>query len=197
MLIACQDAGIAVPDEVAILGVDNDDVICPLCDPPLSSVEPDTDRIGYEAAACLARMMDGEPAPVETVFVRPRGVVARRSTDVVAIDDRPAAAAYRFIRENACAGISVSDVVKSVGLSRRVLERRLQQSFGRTPHELIAVTEQRTGGTTDRNRFAAGANCAVDGFNHVEHLSVFFKQRSGIPPGQFRARQRRGATHNC
>jgi LacI family transcriptional regulator len=191
VLIACQTAGIRVPDEIAVIGVDNDDVICPLCDPPLSSVEPDTERLGYLAAAMLDRMLAGETPPEETTFVAPRRIVARRSTELWAIDDEPASRAYQFIRDSVDSGINVDDVARAAGLSRRVLERRMHQYFDKTPHELIAQFRMRRLRQlledTDLPLFEIAP---LAGFTHVEHMSLFFKQHEGVPPGRYRTQQR-------
>jgi len=122
LLNTCRALGVAVPDEVAVIGVDNDEVLCTLSDPPLSSVVPDTERIGYETASLLDRMMRGEKAPDSQIFIKPKGVVARRSTEVLAVEDRQIAAATRFIREHACDGIDVSDVLRAVPMSRSTFD---------------------------------------------------------------------------
>jgi LacI family transcriptional regulator len=191
VLIACQAAGVRVPDDVAVIGVDNDDVICPLCDPPLSSVEPDTERLGYVAAALLDRMMKGDAPPAETTFVSPRRVVARRSTELWAIDDEAASRAYRFIRDSADSPIDVSDVARAAGLSRRVLERRMHQYFDKTPHELIAQFRmRRLRQLLEDTDLPLLEIAPLAGFAHVEHMSLFFKQHEGVPPGRYRTQQR-------
>ncbi|HXF09421.1 MAG TPA: XylR family transcriptional regulator, partial [Desulfuromonadaceae bacterium] len=124
VLNACRTAGISVPDEVAVIGVDNDEMLCELADPPLSSVSLDTERIGYEAAALLDQMIAGKQPKQPLILVQPVGVITRRSTDVLAIEDRHITMATQFIRERACEGIDVSDVLKVVPLSRSTLERR-------------------------------------------------------------------------
>ena len=187
VLTACRAGGVPVPDEVAVLGVDNDEVLCDLADPPLSSIVPDTRRIGFEAAALLERMMAGVPAQAATITVPPVGVLTRRSTDVLAIDDRAIARALRFIREHACEGISVEDVLDQVPLSRSVLERRFARVFGRTPKAEILRTQ------LDRvKRLLAETDLPLKqiafkaGFQHPEYLSVVFKARTGQTPGQYR-----------
>ena len=102
LINACHESQLHVPDEVAVVGVDNDDVICPLCLPPLTSVEPNTHRIGYEAAAMLERMMSGEAVPAEITWIPARRIVVRGSTDAIPVNDAEFVKAYRFIRENAC-----------------------------------------------------------------------------------------------
>src|SRR5205823_7452317 len=104
-----------------------------LCDPPLSSVSPNTAKIGYEAAALLGRMMRGEAAPSRPIYVEPVGIVTRRSTDVLAIENADVTAALLFIRDHACDGISVEDVVPHVSVSCSALERQFGKILRRTP----------------------------------------------------------------
>jgi LacI family transcriptional regulator len=137
VLDACRDAGICVPDEVAVIGVDNDPVRCNLSDPPLSSVAPDARRVGYLAAESLANAMAGRKIDAELRMVPPIGVVSRGSTDALAIADRDVSAALRFIRSHACEPIGVKHVLQAVPLSRRSLEGRFLKLLGRTPHEQI------------------------------------------------------------
>ncbi len=132
LLDACRRAGVAVPEEVAVVGVDNDELVCELAYPPLSSVIPDAVRIGYEAAALLDRLMKGEPAPAAMQTIPPLGVAVRQSSDVTAIADPRLADAMRFIREHACDGIGVDDVLDHVAVSRSVLQRLFRKQFDRT-----------------------------------------------------------------
>src|SRR5581483_911015 len=110
---------------------------CDLSDPPLSSVVPNTEQIGYRAAALLDQMMNGQKVPSGPQFIEPVGVVTRRSTEVLAVEDRQIAAAARFIREYACKAIDVGDVVRAVALSRSTLERRFSKFMGHSPKEEI------------------------------------------------------------
>ncbi len=119
LLDACRAAGAAVPDEVAVLGVDNDPVLCELCDPPLSSVIPDARQAGYRAAELLDRWMAGKSVPAEAHRIAPLGIHTRQSTDVLAIDDKGIAATVRLIRQRTCEGINVADLLRQVPLSRR------------------------------------------------------------------------------
>jgi LacI family transcriptional regulator len=122
-----------VPDEVAVVGVDNDSNLCNLCTPPLSSIDVNPSRVGYEAAALLMRLMEGEPHPTAPILLGPpRGLVPRQSTDVLAIEDRDVAKAVRFVRQHAVEGIRVSDVMAQVGHSPSTLERRVKSTLGRT-----------------------------------------------------------------
>ncbi|MEP4078327.1 substrate-binding domain-containing protein [Haloferula sp.] len=187
VLQCCADAGIAVPDDIAVIGVDNDEVICGLCHPNLSSVDPNTHQIGYDAAALLDRMMNGGEVPTGEVLVPPNRVMVRGSTDVVAIEDRTVAAAYRYLREHACEGISVEDVVKTVPISRRSLERRMRHYFGHSPSELIAdVRVARIKQLLEETDFPLKRIAGLAGFTHDEHMAVFFRKQVGDPPGKYR-----------
>ena len=187
LLDVCREQNIAVPEEVAVLGVDNDLLICDLASPRLSSVICNTKRTGFEAASLLDRMMSGEEVGSKSMLVEPLGVETRQSTDILAIDDADVAAALRFIRENAASGINVSDVLRAVPLSRRVLESRFRSALGRTPHEEITrlrigkVKELLTGTDLSLSEIASRT-----GFRHDEYLSVAFKKAVGVPPRDFR-----------
>lgn len=190
---ACQEAGLAVPEEVAVIGVHNDDLVCDLCDPPLSSVIPDARRAGYEAAELLERMMNGEAVPVATHLIEPVGVAARQSTDVVAVADARVAAAVRFIRERAETGIDVSDVLRAVPMSRTLLERRFKQLLGHTPHEHIQrVRLERVKAMLASTDLPVGAVAERVGFEHAEYLSVAFRRATGLTPREYRQRHRAG-----
>ena len=108
---ACARIGLAVPEEVAVIGVDDDEVVCELCDPPLSSVIANPERVGYVAAELLDRLMAGEPAERPGGSISPLGIATRQSTDVPAIDDPDVAPAVKLIREDACKGITVEDLL--------------------------------------------------------------------------------------
>jgi LacI family transcriptional regulator len=188
VLDACRAAGVASPEEVAVIGADNDDVICNLCDPPLSSVVPDTERIGYEAASMLAQMMAGGQSPPARTFVEPRGIVTRRSTEVLAIEDRQIAAAARFIREHACEGIDVSDVLAAVPMSRSTMDRRFMTILGRSPKdEILRVRLDRVRQLLAETDFPLKLIAEKVGLDHAEHLSRVFKSRIGTTPSEFRA----------
>ncbi|HXG62980.1 MAG TPA: DNA-binding transcriptional regulator [Planctomycetota bacterium] len=191
LLDACRDAGVAVPDEVAVLGVDDDPLLCDLASPPLSSVIPNTRRTGYEAAALLARLMSGERVPPRAVLVPPLGIHTRHSTDVLALEDREIAAAVRFIREHACDGATVADLLKAVPLSRRVLESRYRKATGRTPHQdLLRIRIERVQQLLVETDHSLERIASLAGFNHPEYMSVAFKRETGMTPGRYRRRAR-------
>lgn len=191
LLEVCRACNIAVPEQVAVLGVDNDELLCSLCDPPLSSIVPDTHRTGYMAAELLDRMMAGERIKGEAHLIKPMGLVTRQSTDVLAIDDEDVAKAARFIREHACDGIDVTDVLTRVPLSRRVLESRFKKLLGRTPHdEIQRVQLRRVESLLAETDLPLVKIADRAGFRHTEYMSVVFKQKIGIPPSEYRAQKR-------
>lgn len=116
VLNACHTLEVNVPEAMAVVGVDNEEVLCELCDPPLSSVAPHPERIGYEAAALLDQLMAGATVPVRETLIPPLAVIARESSDITRIDDPDVAAALTFIRQNACSGASVEQVVAHVSI---------------------------------------------------------------------------------
>jgi LacI family transcriptional regulator len=197
VLSACRAAGITVPEEVAVIGVDNDEMLCELSDPPLSSVSLDTERIGYEAAALLDQMIAGKKNLDLPILVLPAGIITRRSTDVLAIEDRHIANATRFIRERACVGIDVSDVLKFVPLSRSTLERRFLRLLGHSPKEEILRTRlDRAKQLLAETDLSLAQVADKVGFQHPEYLSVIFKKKTHLTPGEFRAQSHIGVTAN-
>ncbi len=187
VLDACRSAGLAVPAEVAVIGVDNDALLCDLASPPLSSVIPNTHRTGYEAAALLDRLMAGKSVAPKPHLIAPLGVAARQSTDVLAVDDREIARAVQFIRDHACAGINVGDVLRAVPLSRRVLEQRFQRLLGRTPREeILHVRLNRVQQLLSETDLPLYLIAERTGFEHVEYLSVVFKRETGRTTSAYR-----------
>ncbi len=184
---ACSKLELAVPEQVAVVGVDNDELLCRVCSPPLSSVIPNAEMVGFRAAEVLARLMNGEAVDERIQLIRPLGVATRQSTDVVAIDDRDIAAALHYIRENACRGLSVEDVVRNNPVSRSTLERQVRKYLGRTPQEEIRhvqITRVRELLlTTDLSAERIATLC---GFVHAEYLHVVFKRIMGMTIGEFR-----------
>jgi LacI family transcriptional regulator len=190
VLEVCRRLGLHVPDEVAVLGVDNDELLCDLADPPLSSVIPDVRRTGYEAAALLEGLMRGEPVRNDGRLFEPRGVAVRQSTDVIAVTDRHIATAVRYIREQACNGIGVAEVVRQVPMSRRVLETRFRKLLGCSPHDqILRVKLDRVKRLLTETDLPLAAIADKTGFAHVEYLSVAFKKNVGLTATDFRTGQ--------
>ena len=187
VLNACRSAGMVVPEGVAVVGVDNEKVLCELCDPPLSSVVPNPERIGYEAAELLDRLMGGEAISKGERLIEPVDVVMRQSTDVLGIDDPEIAAAAEYIRENACNGIKVRDVVEHLSVSRSLLERRFRKCVGRSPQEEIRLVQvKRVKQLLAETTLTLDAIAKLAGYVHPEYMSVVFKRVTGQTPGQFR-----------
>jgi len=187
VLDACKTLGLSVPEEVAVIGVDNASTFCALCDPPLSSVVPDAEAIGYQAASILDRSMNGISVENRTISIQPKGIATRESTDSVAISDPVVADARRFIRENSRAGIGVGDVLERTGVSRSTLERRFRVALGRSPHD--EITRSRIARVKvllqDTNRSVR--QIAEDaGFEHSEYMMVQFKRETGQTPTEWR-----------
>lgn len=189
LLDACDRAGISVPDEVAVVGVENDEILCMMARPPLSSVAFNSTRIGYEAAALLSRLMQGEPTPQEPYLINPLGIVTRQSSDVMAVDNPELALALRFIRENACKGIQVTDILKSVPLSRTALERQMKAAIGRSPKtEIIRIQLERAKELLASTDLSLAQITQKIGFRHAQHFSTMFKGKIGETPGEYRAK---------
>jgi len=186
---ACRRAGLTVPDEVAVLGVDDDAVLCGLTSPPLSSVIPDAIGAGRRAAELLRALLRGERLERDEWLLPPLGIATRQSTDVLAIDDELVVAAIRHIREHACAGIKVAEVVRALGVSRRVLESRFLRRVGHTPHEEIArVQFRRVEQLLAETDLSLATIAARAGFRHPEYMTVAFTRRHGMSPSQWRCR---------
>lgn len=191
VLDAARLAGIAVPDELAVIGVDNDEVLCELTTPSLSSVELNLERIGYEGAALLDRLMRGQKAPKKPIRVEPLGVVARQSTDVLALDDEIVAAALRFIRQHVHRPIRVGDVLKEVSVSRKTLETRFQKAMGRTLHdEIERLRLARVKDLLVQTEWPLKRIAQASGFSYVEHLHFAFRRALGVTPREYREKHR-------
>jgi LacI family transcriptional regulator len=188
VLDACQRTDRAVPEEFAVIGVDDDAVLCNLCHPPLSSVVPNPERVGYEAAALLDRLMSGGAAPAEPLRIEPVGVQTRQSTDVLAIDDPAVASALRFIRERAFHGCSMKEVLKHAAMSRSLLERKFRQYLGHSPQaEIRSVQLKRVKQLLAESDLPLSEIAALAGYEHPEYMSVVFKRETGQTPGRFRS----------
>jgi LacI family transcriptional regulator len=191
---ACRRANLAVPEEVAIVGVDNDEIFCELCDPPLTSVALNTLEIGYEAAALLERIMAGGQRPTQPILIPPLGIVTRRSSDVLAMDDRALAAGTRFLREHAFQALNINEVARAAGMSRRVFERRFAAQVGRPPKaEVLRLRLERVKALLADTDWTLAQIAERTGFKYSEYLHTVFTQKIGMPPGRFRAQMKQAA----
>lgn len=193
VLVACRGVGLQVPEDVAVVGVDNDELLCELSEPPLSSVALNTEQAGYEAAELLDGLMSGRIQEPRRILVEPIRVVARRSTDVLALDDRQVARALRFIQDNAVRPINVADVVRHVGCSRRTLELRFQQILGRSANrEIQQARLERAKRLLVETDLSVVRVAEAAGFASSNYLIRLFHRRIGLSPAAYRQRLRRG-----
>jgi LacI family transcriptional regulator len=194
VLDTCRNLEISVPEQIAVVGVDNDAILCDLCHPSLTSIAPDARGAGYAAAKLLDQHMHARKGssrsrerPPASLLLKPLGIVQRQSTDITAIEDSNVAVAIRFIRDHACDGIAVPDVLRHVSMSRRSLESQFLKATGKTPHEMIlTVRMSRVHQLLTQSDLSLEDIADRCGFEHPEYMSVVFKRRYGTPPGRFR-----------
>ncbi|MGA2583498.1 MAG: substrate-binding domain-containing protein [Tepidisphaeraceae bacterium] len=183
--------GLQVPDQVAVLGVDNDEINCELAGVQLSSIRLNTEEIGYTAADLLSKLIAGEPPPEKPILIPPVEVITRRSSDVLALSDPEVAAVVRFIRDSGGRDINVDDLLKHTSLSRRSLEMRFRKALNRSPFQEIRRVQleraQLLLARTDRPVREIADAC---GFKESRQLSIAFHERLGLTPRQYRRRSR-------
>ncbi len=188
VLETCRAHGIRVPDDVAILGVDNDDLVQSLAFPALSSIHLATDRIGFEAAAMMEQMLNGQrPESNTRLLIPPTGVVGRQSTDVTVTTDSDVAAALRYIRDHAATAISVEDVASGVTISRRQLERRFRDTLGRSVYDEIKRCRiERAKQLLAETELTIPQIAMASGFSTASYFTVVFGEETGSTPGVYR-----------
>ena len=188
---ACRRMGIAIPDDVAVLGVDNELPHCEMSNPPLSSIVTDAERIGYEAGSLLDQLMNGRDPTPKRLLIPPLGIVVRQSTDVTATADQHVARAVRYIREHVGEEIDVRDILRHVGISRTALDKRFLKALGHTPHEEIRRIRLKRArellAESDLKLEIIAERC---GFRHGEYLGAVFRSEFGQTPGEYRAQQK-------
>ncbi len=184
---ACKLAQIKVPQEISILGVNNDDMICEMTSPPLSSVSLDIITAGFEAAKTLDRMMKGKTISPKNIIIKPKTIITRASTDILAIDDPDIAAAMHYISQNSKKHIQVSDIAANIGVNRRSLERRFRQVLGKSVYDEVkrvridVICKMLT--DTDLPIAEIAYNI---GFEDANHISRYFISKMGISPLKYR-----------
>lgn len=187
VLDACHAVGRRVPDSVGIVGVDDNDAICLSTSPTLSSVQIDTERLGYVAGRQLDRLMRGDHRPPAPVRLEARGVRARGSTDTLAIADLRVAEAVRSIRSQLDRDLTVTGLAEALQLSRSALERRFRKFLGCSPHTYLQRAR-----LAEIRRLLVETHLPLEdiarrcGFKHVTHMCVVFKRETGETPGGFR-----------
>lgn len=191
----CRQNGISVPEEIAVLGVDNDVLLNEMARPTLSSIDLGAEQIGFEAAKTLDRLMKGEAPPREPIEIAPHGVITRHSTDVLSIEDEIIAEAAKFIRQHASEPISVEDVLNEVAMSRRNLERRFRRVMRRSLlEEIRRVHLDRASKLLRETSLDIPSVAEQSGFSSHVRFSTVFKEQSGVTPTAYRRSHRVGMT---
>lgn len=192
VLEACRVAGLAVPQQVGVLGAGNSRILCQSGNPPLSSVDENAARQGYLAAQVLDELMSGKPRPPRPIIVPAAGVVTRESTGAILMEDAEMAKAIRLIRERACDPLNVEDLLKEVGLSRRSLERRFRRFLGRSPHaEIRRIQLERAKRLLIDTTMSVQQVARSCGLTTGWEISVIFRKHTGLTPTEFRTRHAR------
>jgi LacI family transcriptional regulator len=187
----CRQHGVAVPEHVAILGVDNDDLLCGLARPPLSSIALPDQEVGVQAAMHLDRLLRGERKILgRPLLLAPVRVVARRSSDLSAIPDAPVARACRFIHEQAHRRLSVANVANEVGVGRRTLERRFRAVLGRgLAEEVRRCRVERAKELLADRQLSLATVAQRAGFGSAKQFAAAFRTLTGLTPRLFRQRR--------
>ena len=187
LLDACQRAGVAVPEEVAVVGAENEETLCSFATPSLTSVRFDGQTVGYKAAELLERMMTGKSIKRREILIPPKDIVVRASSHELVINDRLVANAVRLIRENARTDMNVELLCRKLNVSRSTLDRRMRATLKRSPKEEISRIRFR-----EVERLLIETDLTMEtiaeltGFTHSHYLQAAFKQIYGETPGRFR-----------
>jgi len=201
VLQACATAGLSVPGEIVVIGVDNDEMMCELSSPPLSSVALDLEKGGYEAASLLDSLMKGAGENGSIIWIRPTHVVVRPSSDAIAQEDPVVARALQLIRDRARHNLGVNDVCEQVGVSRRTLERRFSRAVNRTIlSEIIRCCVERAKRLLVETELPCHKVAVEAGFGSLKTFNRTFSRNAGTTPQNFRRRSRpvfpRGPLHS-
>lgn len=191
VLDICRHAEIHVPEEICVLGVDNDELLTRISHPPLSSITLHTEKIGFEAARLLDAMMSGAPAPAEPILLPPIGVVSRQSTNLLSIADDDVLTVIRHIRDNVHRNLSVDDLLRVAPVNRRFLERRFRQHLGRSPlQEIRRVRLEKAKELLSGTDLSMPAIAKRSGFPNPERLANVFRSMTGMTPTEYRQKFR-------
>lgn len=187
ILDACEQGGFRIPEDVAVIGCDNDPILSELGRIPLSSIDLARERIGYEAAALLDRLMNNEPAPAEPILIGPTRVVPRRSTQILAVKDPDVAQAIHYIQDHFREPISVAEVANSTYLSRRRLQDRFRTELGHgISDEISRQRVQFAQKLLAESKHKITTIATLAGFSSVHHMSKVFRRTLGTSPKQMR-----------
>lgn len=183
----CKDRHLKIPDDIALLGVNDEDIFCHNKIPPLSSIRVPSRMAGYRAAQILDHLFKTGKPPARPLFLEPETVVERGSTALFSVSDPQLAKALQFITENAARKISVSQIAAAAGLSRRVLEKRFRIHLNSSPlAEKQRAQIEMAKNTLRETDLSLEAVAEITGFSSGNYLSQLFKKTTGQPPGTYR-----------
>lgn len=184
---ACKMAGLAVPFDVAVLGVDNDQLVCELSNPPLSSISLGTEKAGFEAASILDSLISGKKVTVSEINAQPLEVITRLSTDTLAIQDEQVIKALDFINQNSKIIIQTVDVLRAADCSRRGLDEKFRRLLGHTVFAEIRRVRAESIAHLLLETDLTVSQIALDlGYNDSDHIARFFKQEKHMTPQTYR-----------
>jgi LacI family transcriptional regulator len=188
VLDTCRQLGLRVPEDVAVVGVDNDPIFSESYEPPLTSVSRNDQEVGRAAAALLERLISGAAPPKSPIFVPPDGIAERRSTETVAVEDADVAQAVRFIAANLHQPFGVEELLREVALSRRSLEYKFRNSLGTSPYEYINQVRVDAAKRllTSSHALKLAAIATACGFADVRRFRIVFRRLVGKTPAEFR-----------
>jgi LacI family transcriptional regulator len=191
LIYACQRAGLAVPEQVAVLSGSDDELLCEVTPVPISGIKLDSEQLGYRAAEQLDKMMKlPKKVTREEILIAPRGVAERRSTDTLALSDATMVKALRFIREDPTREMGVADVARIAGLSRRALELRFQQLIGRSPAaEIRRVRIEHAIHLLRHTNLSVATVAERSGFSSAEYMASVFRTHLEMTPMQYRKKK--------
>ncbi len=188
IITACRDLGISMPSDVSVIGVDNDDLLCRLCRPTLTSISPDSEGIGQMAAEMLTRMLNGETVEPRLYNHPPLRVVERQSTDITTAQDPLVLTASRLIRDRACHGISVEQVCELVDCSRSTLDNLFKKHLGRSvAQEMLRIRLSRGMRLLENSDLSIEEVARKCGFLSATYFCRFFKREAGTTPALYRS----------
>lgn len=197
VLNLCESLGLGVPEEIAVVGVDNDELVCEFAPVPLSSVDSNRELFAYQAAVLLDRIMHGESPPNEPLVIQPKGVVVRKSSDILAVDHVEVASALGYIWEHFREPIGVDQVLEATSMSRCGLYRAFNKHIGRSiadeiTRKRIEYAQELLVNTDEKIHQIA----RLSGFSGGEHLSRSFTKAVGINPSVYRKKNRAHAVES-
>jgi LacI family transcriptional regulator len=191
VMSAAHAANFLVPEEVAVLGANNERIRCELANPPLSSISPNAFQSGQKAAETLTCLLEQRLPASYDCRIDPSSITTRRSTDVLAIDDRIVTKTLSYIRQNACTGVTVNEVAERFQASRSKLEKKFRHHLGRSPQaEIRRVQVEKIKQLLVETDHSLKQIAELTGFEHCEYMSVVFKRLTAETPGAFRKRVR-------